>query len=40
MRNGRYFTDFTEESYKTFIGEIEMLAVEIIGTTNDQRRYC
>ena len=37
MRNGRYFTDFAEESFKTFIGEVELLAVEKIWVTNDVR---
>ena len=37
MRNGRYFTDFTEESFKIFIAEIDDLAIEKLWITDDVR---
>ena len=37
MRNGRYFTDFTEDSFRTFISEIEQLTVEKLWVTSDVR---
>ena len=35
MRNGRYFTDFTEDSFRTFISEIEQPTVEKLWVTSD-----
>ncbi len=37
MRNGRYFTDFTENSFRDFIAEIEQLEIEKMWITNDVR---
>ena len=37
MRNGRYFTDFTEDSFRTIISEIEQLTVEKLWVTRDVR---
>ena len=37
MRNGRYFTDFTEDSFRPFIAEIEQLVIEQLWITNDVR---
>ena len=37
MRNERFFTDFTEDSFKEFIKEIEHLEIEKLWTTNDAR---
>ncbi len=37
MRNGRYFTDFTEDSFRAFISEIEQLTVEKLWVTRDVR---
>ena len=37
MRNGRVFTDFTEDSFRTFISDIEKLAIEKLWITNDVR---
>lgn len=37
MRNGRYFTDFTEDSFKCFAAEIEYIMIEKIWITNDAR---
>ena len=37
MRNGRYFTDFTENSFRAFIAEIEQLVIEKLWITNDVR---
>ena len=37
MRNGRYFTDFTEDSFRAFISEIEQLTVEKLWVTSDVR---
>ena len=36
-RNGRYFTDFTEETFTEFIGGITDLAVEKMWITDDVR---
>lgn len=36
-RNGRYFTDFTENFFKAFIGEIEQLTIELLWITDDVR---
>lgn len=36
-RNGRYFTDMTEETFAEFLGEIEDLEVEEQWTTSDVR---
>ncbi len=37
MRNGRFFTDFTEESFTDFISDIEQLVIEKIWITGDVR---
>ena len=37
VRNGRYFTDFTEDSFRTFISEIEQITVEMQWVTSDVR---
>ena len=37
MRNGRYFADFTEDSFRAFISEIEQLTVEKLWVTSDVR---
>lgn len=37
MRNGRYFIDFTEDSFRTFVSEIEQLMIEEIWLTDDVR---
>ncbi len=37
MRNGRFFTDFTEDSFRTFIADIEQLVTEKTWITNDLR---
>ena len=37
MRNGRYFTDFAEDSFMTFVEEIGQLVIEKIWITNDVR---
>ena len=37
MRNGRYFTDFTEDAFSAFIAEIEQLTVEKLWITRDAR---
>lgn len=37
MKNGRYFTDFTEDSFKMFIAEIERLVIEKLWITGDAR---
>ena len=36
-RNGRYFTDFTEDSLKEFILQIPQLQIKEIWTTGDVR---
>lgn len=36
-RNGRYFTDFTEDSSKEFILQIPQLQIKEIWTTGDVR---
>jgi hypothetical protein len=36
-RNGRYFTDMTEESFAKFLGAIDVLEVEEQWTTSDVR---
>lgn len=37
VRNGRYFTDFTEDSFKKFIAEISELTIEEYWITGDVR---
>jgi cyclopropane fatty-acyl-phospholipid synthase-like methyltransferase len=37
MRNGRYFADFTEDSFRAFISEVEQLTVEKLWVTSDVR---
>lgn len=37
MRNGRYFTDFTEESFMEFLGDLDSLYVEEMWLTGDVR---
>ena len=37
MRNGRYFTDFTEDSFKEFIAKIPELTIEEYWITGDVR---
>ena len=37
VRNGRYFTDFTEDSFKKFIAEIPELTIEDYWITGDVR---
>ena len=37
VRNGRYFTDFTEDSFKEFIAEIPELTIEEYWITGDAR---
>lgn len=37
MRNGRFFIDFTEDSFRTFISDIEKLVIEKLWITNDVR---
>ena len=37
VRNGRYFTDFTEDSFKEFIAEIPELTIEQYWVTGDVR---
>ena len=37
MRNGRFFTDFTEDSFRTFISDVEQLVIEKLWITNDVR---
>ena len=37
VRNGRYFTDFTEDSFKKFIAEIPELTIEDHWITDDVR---
>lgn len=37
MRNGRYFADFTEDSFKNFLTEIERLMIEKLWITRDAR---
>ncbi len=37
MRNGRYFTDFTEDSFRAFVSEIGQLVIEKLWITNDVR---
>ena len=37
MRNGRFFTDFTEDSFRDFISDVEQLVIEKIWITNDVR---
>ena len=37
VRNGRYFTDFTEDSFKEFIAEIPELTIEDYWITDDVR---
>lgn len=37
IRNGRYFTDFTEDSFRVFIADIEQLVIEKLWITDDVR---
>ncbi len=37
MRNGRFFTDFTEDSFKAFISNVEQLLIEKLWITSDVR---
>lgn len=37
VRNGRYFTDFTEDSFKEFIAEVPELTIEEYWITDDVR---
>ena len=37
MRNGRFFTDFTEESFREFIVDMKKLTIEELWTTRDVR---
>jgi len=37
VRNGRYFSDYTEDSAKRMIGEIEGLQIEKMWTSSDRR---
>ncbi len=37
MRNGRYFTDFTEDSFRAFVAETGQLVIEKLWITNDVR---
>ena len=37
MRKGRFFIDFTEDSFRTFISDIEKLVIEKLWITNDVR---
>jgi hypothetical protein len=37
MRNGRYFTDFTEDTFKMFVADLEQLAIEKLWITDDVR---
>ena len=37
MRNGRFFNDFTEDSFRFFISEIEQLVIEKMWITKDAR---
>jgi cyclopropane fatty-acyl-phospholipid synthase-like methyltransferase len=37
MRNGRYFTDFTEDIFKMFFADMEQLVIEKLWITDDVR---
>lgn len=37
MRNGRFFTDFTEDSFRSFFSEIERLMIKQLWITRDAR---
>ncbi len=37
MRNGRYFTDFTENTFRAFVAEIEQLTIEQLWISGDVR---
>ena len=37
MRNGRFFTDFTEASFRAFISDVDQLVIEKLWITNDVR---
>ena len=37
MRNGRFFTDFTEDSFREFISDVKELTIEKQWITNDVR---
>ncbi len=38
MRNGRYFTDFTEASFRSFLNEIEGFEIQTLWKTGDARK--
>ena len=37
MRNGRYYTDFTEDSFRAFIADMKRLPIEKLWITDDVR---
>ena len=37
MRNGRFFTDFTENSFREFISDVKELSIEKLWITEDVR---
>ena len=37
VRNGRYFTDFTEDIFKMFVADMEQLVIEKLWITDDVR---
>ena len=37
MRNGRYFTDFTEDTFNMFVSDIEQYVIEKLWITDDVR---
>ena len=37
MRNGRFFTDFTEDSFREYISDVKELTIEKLWITNDVR---
>ncbi len=37
MRNGRFFTDFTEDTFREFVSDVEQLVIEKLWITNDVR---
>lgn len=37
MRNGRFFTDFTENSFREFISDVKELSIEKLWVTSDVR---
>lgn len=38
IRNGRYFTDMSEEKFKTFLKEVNLFSIEKMWITNDIRK--